>query len=65
MSEAVELLPEMLAQRIHFVRWLKVMLDADLALLYNVKQNTGTSSQTGFTAIPSCLRRHFAPALYW
>lgn len=59
MSEAVELLPGMLAQHIHFVCGYKVMLDADLALPYNVEQNTGTNSQTEFTAIPSCLRRHF------
>lgn len=37
MSSETELVPEMLAQRIHFVRGHKVMLDADLALLYKVE----------------------------
>lgn len=37
MSESVFHAPEMIAQRIHFVRGHKVMLDADLALLYEVE----------------------------
>ncbi|MBI3480635.1 MAG: ORF6N domain-containing protein [Nitrosomonadales bacterium] len=37
MSFEHELAPEMLAQRIHFVRGHKVMLDADLAMLYKVE----------------------------
>lgn len=37
MSETEVLLPEIVAQRIHLVRGHKVMLDADLALLYNVE----------------------------
>jgi|ERR1019366_569485 ORF6N domain len=37
MSETTELVPEMLAQRIYFVRGHKVMVDADLALLYKVE----------------------------
>lgn len=37
MAETEILIPEIVAQRIHRVRGHKVMLDADLALLYNVK----------------------------
>lgn len=37
MSSETELVLEMLAQHIHFVRGHKVMLDADLALLYKVE----------------------------
>lgn len=37
MSETKVLLPEIVAQRIHLVRGHKVMLDADLALLYKVE----------------------------
>jgi len=37
MSETEMLLPEIVAQRIYLVRGHKVMLDADLALLYNVE----------------------------
>lgn len=40
MSETIALTPEMLAQRIHFVRGHKVMLDADLAILYKVETRT-------------------------
>ena len=40
MSETIALVPEMLAQRIHFVRGYKVMMDADLALLYKVETRT-------------------------
>lgn len=36
MSETKVLVPEMVAQRNHLVRGHKVMLDADLALLYHV-----------------------------
>lgn len=37
MSSETEFVPEMLVQRIRFVRGHKVMLDADLALLYKVE----------------------------
>ncbi|MBZ0093855.1 MAG: ORF6N domain-containing protein [Sulfuricella sp.] len=37
MSETKSLVPEMVVQRIHLVRGHNVMLDADLALLYNVE----------------------------
>ena len=37
MSEVTALLPEVVAQRIHLIRGHKVMLDADLALLYAIE----------------------------
>ena len=37
MNKASSLVPEEIAQRIHLVRGHKVMLDADLASLYNVE----------------------------
>lgn len=40
MSDNIALSPEMLVQQIHFVRGHKVMLDADLALLYKVETRT-------------------------
>jgi hypothetical protein len=37
MTKTTELVPEMLAQHIYFVRSHKIMLDSDLALLYKVE----------------------------
>lgn len=54
MNKSASLVSEGIAQRIHLVRGHKVMLDADLAYLYNVE--TRVLVQAGSNAIPGVFR---------